>query len=158
MNTTPSPPDEPDRCPDCGRVQTKQVNPCPDCGFVGAGCIAGHFASCPSLPKVRWWDEAEVRAVKMELRRRITATCAEIDQLHGNPPGSAERGTYFWLWPPSDSTAIDTLQNLLNDAREFLATGKFPRPAAPTSAACQHSPASRRSTKPRRQRRAKVLE
>ncbi len=135
-NTTSRPPDEPTRCPDCGRVQTKQADPCPDCGFVGVGCITGHWASCASVRPVKWWDEDEVRAVKMELRAKITAVCAEADLRYGSPPGSAERGTYFWLWPPSDSMGIDTLQNLLNDAREFLSKA----PALPASAACQHPP------------------
>ncbi len=144
MDTTPSPPDDPDRCPDCGRVQAEKVDPCPDCGFVGAGCITGHWASCGSLTKVKWWDESEIRAIKADLRAKITAVCAEADLRYGSPPGSAERGTYFWLWPPSESTEIDTLCNLLNDARAFLAKAPAPPPA---SAVCQHAPqVSRRST------------
>ncbi|MGO9100111.1 MAG: hypothetical protein ACLP9Y_11975 [Mycobacterium sp.] len=103
---------------------------------------------------VKWWDESEVRAVKLGLRDKITNVCAEIDRRHGNPAGTAERGVYFWLWPWSESIAIDTLQNLLNDARVYLATGRFPPPPVPASAACQHPPVSRRTTRPRRQRRS----
>jgi len=98
---------------------------------------------------VKWWDESEVRAVKMGLRDKITAVCAEADLRYGSPPGSAERGTYFWLWPPSDSMGVDTLQNLLNDAREFLSKA----PPLPASAS-QHPPVSRRTARPRRQRRS----
>ena len=56
------------------------------------------------------------------LRADITAVCLQIDRRLGNPPGTAERGTYFWLWPPEDVSSLDVLTRLHTDAVTFLHT------------------------------------
>jgi hypothetical protein len=35
-------------------------------------------------------------------------------------PGTALRGIYFWLWPPSPTTTIEVLRNLYADACRWL--------------------------------------
>lgn len=66
---------------------------------------ARHLAVAPT--------EAEV------LGEEITAVCAQIDRRLGNRPGTAERGLYFWLWPPAD-LAVDVLVRLHADGIKFL--------------------------------------
>ena len=53
------------------------------------------------------------------LRNEITAICHQTDRRLGNPPGTAEQGLYFWLWPPTDLDA-ETLTNLHTSAVKFL--------------------------------------
>jgi hypothetical protein len=57
-----------------------------------------------------------------ELRRQISDVCAELDKRWGNAAGVAERGVYYWYWPPSPSTGLDVLVNLHRDALAFLAS------------------------------------
>lgn len=54
------------------------------------------------------------------LRQDITAVCAQIDRRTGNPVGTAERGTYYWLWPPADVVSLDVLRSLHRDAVDML--------------------------------------
>jgi hypothetical protein len=56
-----------------------------------------------------------------ELKAGIVAAAAELDRLNGTNPGTAERGIYFWYWPPSESTGIDVLRKLYADAIGFVA-------------------------------------
>ncbi|HOB50963.1 MAG TPA: hypothetical protein PKK01_16880 [Mycobacterium sp.] len=53
------------------------------------------------------------------LADEISAICEQIDRRLGNPPGTAEAGLYFWLWPPGDLDA-DVLTALHADAVTFL--------------------------------------
>lgn len=53
------------------------------------------------------------------LTDEIRAVCHQIDRRLDNRPGTAERGLYFWLWPPADLDA-DVLTRLHADAIEFL--------------------------------------
>ncbi len=55
------------------------------------------------------------------LADEIRAVCDQIDRRLDNRPGTAERGLYFWLWPPADLDA-DVLANLHADAVRFLHT------------------------------------
>ena len=55
------------------------------------------------------------------LRSEIAQVCLQIDRRLHNPPGTAERGLYFWYWPPVPSLGADTLAALRADAVEFLA-------------------------------------
>ena len=57
--------------------------------------------------------EAEV------LADAITGICAEIDRRLHNRPGTAERGLWFWLWPP-ERPEPDVVARLHADAVEFL--------------------------------------
>ncbi len=116
----------------------------------GCGGEHGHWASCP----IRFGKPLPPASViRAELVGKIANACAQIDKVHGNPPGTCERAVYWAYWPPSASTSIEVLCALLNDARVYLRTGKFPLPPLPEMA-CEHSPkASRRNTKPGRQRR-----
>jgi hypothetical protein len=59
-------------------------------------------------------DPAEV------LRHEIAEICAQIDVRLGSRAGTAERGTYFWYWPPRDITSIKVLTRLHADAVRFL--------------------------------------
>ncbi|MCB1290350.1 hypothetical protein [Mycolicibacterium sp.] len=52
------------------------------------------------------------------LRAEITELAAQIDRRLGNPPGTAERGIYFWYWPRVDD--LDVLTALHADAARFL--------------------------------------
>ena len=60
----------------------------------------------------------------MNLRRLlvdgIAQACAEIDARLGNRPGTAERGCYFWYWPPHPAQTVETLAALHADAVAFL--------------------------------------
>lgn len=62
----------------------------------------------------------------MNLRRvlvdGIAQACAEIDARLGNRPGTAERGCYFWYWPPDPNLGIDVLVALYRDALTFRDT------------------------------------
>ncbi len=106
------------------------ITTCPDCGGRQSGPVTWHWLSC----KIRFGKplppEAEIRA---ELVAKIADVCAQIDQVHGNTPGTSERAVYWAFWPPSESTSIEVLCNLLNDARVYLRTGKFPLPPQPES-------------------------
>ncbi len=56
-----------------------------------------------------------------QLRRQaITTVCAQIDQRLGNRRGTAERGLWFWLWPPHPNTSTEVLNRLHADAVGFL--------------------------------------
>ena len=54
------------------------------------------------------------------LRADIRAICRQVDVRLGNPPGTAERGLYFHLWPPQGVTNVDVLVELHRDAVKFL--------------------------------------
>ena len=54
------------------------------------------------------------------LRAEITALCAQVDLRLGNPPGTAERGIYFWHWPPDSVTDPAVLARLHADAVALL--------------------------------------
>jgi hypothetical protein len=64
-----------------------------------------------------------------KLRADIRHVCLAADSLRGNPPGSAERGIYYWLWDPDLSylTDISVLLRLRLDAVRFLSetVGEF---------------------------------
>jgi len=62
------------------------------------------------------------------LRVDIAAICAQIDMRLGNPPGTAERGTYFWHWPPHDGMDLEVLARLHADAAALLFTITNPTP------------------------------
>ena len=53
------------------------------------------------------------------LRRDISELARQIDTRLGNPPGTAERGIYFWFWPRVDDLGV--LVALHADAVNFLA-------------------------------------
>ena len=76
----------------------------PDTGRC-AVTAARHLAIAPT--------EAEL------LADEIRAVCHQIDRRLDNRPGTAERGIYFWLWPPADLDA-DVLAKLHADAVAFL--------------------------------------
>lgn len=59
--------------------------------------------------------------VEKILREDITAICNQIDVRLGNRPGTAERGLYFWLWPPGPNTDANVLTDLHSDAVVTLA-------------------------------------
>jgi len=50
----------------------------------------------------------------------IRAICHQIDRRLDNRLGTAERGLYFWLWPPDPAVSIEVLTRLHADAIEFL--------------------------------------
>ena len=54
-------------------------------------------------------------------RQHIGELCAQTDLHLGNPPGTAERGIYFWHWPP-EIPGAETLTALYADAVELLHT------------------------------------
>lgn len=54
------------------------------------------------------------------LAREIADVCLQIDRRLGNRRGTAERGVWFWLWPPDPLPGLDVLTNLHADAVEFL--------------------------------------
>ncbi|MDQ1308231.1 MAG: hypothetical protein QG671_4065 [Actinomycetota bacterium] len=60
--------------------------------------------------------EAEV------LAEEISAICEQIDRRLGNPPGTAERGCYFHLWPLDVELACEVLSTLHADATAYLHT------------------------------------
>ena len=51
---------------------------------------------------------------------QIRAICDQIDRRLDNRPGTAERGVWFWLWPPDPAVSIEVLTRLRADAIEFL--------------------------------------
>jgi hypothetical protein len=55
------------------------------------------------------------------LRQDIADICQQIDRRLDNKPGTAERGTYFWYWPPEEIHSTEVLAALHSDAVEFLA-------------------------------------
>lgn len=62
------------------------------------------------------------RRVAERLAVRIAEVCAEIDTRLGNPPGTAERGCYFWYGPPPcPDLGPDVLTALHRDAVTMLA-------------------------------------
>ncbi len=111
----------------CRRIVGIETVTCPDCGGAQSGYPRWHWGSCESLRR-NLRAEGEVRA---ELIDKIYDVCAKADLRYGYPPGTVEQGTYFWHWPPSDTTSIATLCHLLADARALLARA----PARPASAA-----------------------
>jgi len=54
------------------------------------------------------------------LREEIYEIGRQIDRRLGNRPGTAERGIYFWLWPPDSLTDLGVLAQLHGDGIEFL--------------------------------------
>ena len=54
------------------------------------------------------------------LRAEISGLGHQIDRRLGNRPGTAERGLWFWLWPPHPETSIDVLTRLRADAQKYL--------------------------------------
>ena len=52
----------------------------------------------------------------------IRNICQQIDRRLGNRPGTAARGTYFWLWPPDPLPDVSVLTRLHADAVKFLHT------------------------------------
>jgi len=54
------------------------------------------------------------------LREEIYQIGRQIDRRLGNRPGTAERGIYFWLWPPDSLNDLGVLARLHADAIEFL--------------------------------------
>lgn len=50
----------------------------------------------------------------------IAEICAQIDRRLHNRPGTAEKGLYFWLWPPGPYTDAEVLDVLRADAATFL--------------------------------------
>lgn len=69
---------------------------------------------CHHLRPLRVATEAE------HLAADITTICAQIDRRLGNPAGTAERGTYFWYWPPTPDLGVEVLTNLHADAVAML--------------------------------------
>lgn len=63
---------------------------------------------------------------KCHLRDRITEVCAEIDTRLGNRPGTAERGCFFWYWPPEPSIGVEVLVALYRDAVAMLRSVEKP--------------------------------
>lgn len=59
-------------------------------------------------------DEAEA------LIEDIACVCAQIDRRLGNRAGTAERGTWFWYYPPNPAVSLDVLARLHLDAVRFL--------------------------------------
>lgn len=56
------------------------------------------------------------------LREDIRELCRQIDMRLGHRPGTAERGCFFWYWPPDEITDPVVLARLHADAATFLAT------------------------------------
>lgn len=45
----------------------------------------------------------------------------QIDRRLGNRAGTAEKGVWFWYWPPHPGVGVEVLTALRRDAVEFLA-------------------------------------
>jgi hypothetical protein len=60
------------------------------------------------------------RTAAQALRQEITDICVQIDHRLGNRAGTAERGVYFWHWPPDAVVSIDVLTRLRADAIKYL--------------------------------------
>lgn len=58
--------------------------------------------------------------LRRRLRDRITEVCVEIDSRLGNKHGTAERGCYFWYWPPEPNIGVEVLVALHRDAVAML--------------------------------------
>lgn len=58
--------------------------------------------------------EAEV------LREEIAEIGRQIDHRTFAPPGTAERGVWFWYWPPESVHSVDVITRLHADAVTFL--------------------------------------
>ena len=56
------------------------------------------------------------------LAGEISDICQQIDRRLGNRPGTAARGTYFWLWPPDPLPDVSVLIRLHVDSVKFLHT------------------------------------
>jgi hypothetical protein len=54
------------------------------------------------------------------LREEIDDIAAQLDRRHGDPPGTAVRAIFLWLWPPEDCHAADVLAALHAEAVGFL--------------------------------------
>ena len=52
----------------------------------------------------------------------IRGICDQIDRRLHNRPGTAERGVWFWFWPPDPAVSIDVLTRLHADAVAYLNT------------------------------------
>jgi len=88
----------------------------PEAGAIGSEPRPRRCATAGRQPPP---TEAEQTAER-SLRRHITAICARIDRHTGAPPGTAERGCFFWLWPPVDGLDTAVLQQLRADAASML--------------------------------------
>ena len=51
----------------------------------------------------------------------IAAVCAQADARLGNTAGTAERGVWFWYYPPDPNVGVEVLTALHRDAVAFLA-------------------------------------
>ena len=70
-------------------------------------------------------DDAEA------LVEEIAAICAQIDRRLGNRAGTAEKGIWFWHYPPHPNAGTEVLTALHRDAVAFLAGIVTGRPKAP---------------------------
>ena len=61
----------------------------------------------------------------------IAAICAQADRRLGNRVGTAERGVWFWYYPPHPNVGTEVLTALHRDAVAFLAGIVTGRPKAP---------------------------
>lgn len=68
------------------------------------------------------------------LRQDIAEVCNQIDRRLGNPPSTAKRGVYFWLWPPESVESLDVLTNLHPRRRRFPARRHHPEGNQPMTA------------------------
>ncbi len=61
----------------------------------------------------------------------IAAICKQVDDRLGNRAGIAERGVWFWYYPPDPNVGVEVLTALHRDAVAFLAGIVTGRPTAP---------------------------
>ncbi|MBX7431122.1 hypothetical protein JDV09_03205 [Mycobacterium sp. Y57] len=54
------------------------------------------------------------------LKAEIAAIGLQIDRCLSNPTGTAEKGVYFWHWPPTTTISTAVLTRLHADAADFL--------------------------------------
>jgi hypothetical protein len=54
------------------------------------------------------------------LRAEIEQVAAQLDRRHGDPPDTALRAIYLWLWPPQDCRSAEVLAALHAEAVGFL--------------------------------------
>ena len=55
------------------------------------------------------------------LHAEIEAVCRQIDRRTGAPPGTAQKATYLYWWPPAPTDCVEVLACLHADAVIFLA-------------------------------------
>lgn len=66
-------------------------------------------------------EPTPVSEYRCELEDGIAAAAAQLDRRNGTPSGTALRGLCWAFWPPSESTPIDVLERLYDDAQTFVA-------------------------------------